>query len=178
LKEEALDRIKWRNHFGRGCGPVVWQITDEWTKIETHILCSVTPFRKSCRVWDNVEIWGAARQAADDNKIRRMCFACWITKATEYLIFLAFPRQQWLSEGASRLSYTYIAHLVIFSQLCSWVFLSHELRLLVIGSTFFRIRSHPGHGAVFCRNVGNGWPANAVSYLRRIPQLHSCGVSY
>jgi hypothetical protein len=30
LKEDALDRIKWRNHFGRGCGPVVWQITDEW----------------------------------------------------------------------------------------------------------------------------------------------------
>jgi hypothetical protein len=23
LKEEALDRIKWRNGFGRGCGPVV-----------------------------------------------------------------------------------------------------------------------------------------------------------
>jgi hypothetical protein len=22
LKEKALDRIKWRNHFGRGCGPV------------------------------------------------------------------------------------------------------------------------------------------------------------
>jgi hypothetical protein len=30
LKEEALDRVKWRNRFGRGCGPVVWQITDEW----------------------------------------------------------------------------------------------------------------------------------------------------
>jgi hypothetical protein len=29
LKEEALDCIKWRNHFGRGCGPVVWQITDD-----------------------------------------------------------------------------------------------------------------------------------------------------
>jgi hypothetical protein len=28
LKEEAQDRIKWRNRFGRGCGPVVWQITD------------------------------------------------------------------------------------------------------------------------------------------------------
>jgi hypothetical protein len=28
LKEEALDRIKWRNRFGRCCGPVVWQITD------------------------------------------------------------------------------------------------------------------------------------------------------
>jgi hypothetical protein len=23
LKEEALDRIEWRNCFGRGCGPVV-----------------------------------------------------------------------------------------------------------------------------------------------------------
>jgi hypothetical protein len=23
LKEEALDRIKWRNRFGSGCGPVV-----------------------------------------------------------------------------------------------------------------------------------------------------------
>jgi hypothetical protein len=23
LKEEALDRIKWRNCFGRGCGPVI-----------------------------------------------------------------------------------------------------------------------------------------------------------
>jgi hypothetical protein len=29
LKEEALDRIKWRNHFGRDCGPVVWHITDD-----------------------------------------------------------------------------------------------------------------------------------------------------
>jgi hypothetical protein len=29
LKEEALDRIKWRNRFGRGFGPVVWQITDD-----------------------------------------------------------------------------------------------------------------------------------------------------
>jgi hypothetical protein len=29
LKEEALDRIKWRNRLGRGCGPVVSQITDE-----------------------------------------------------------------------------------------------------------------------------------------------------
>jgi hypothetical protein len=32
LEEEALDRIKWRNRFGRGCGPVVWQITNEWTE--------------------------------------------------------------------------------------------------------------------------------------------------
>jgi hypothetical protein len=33
LKEEALDRIKWKNRFGRGCGPVVWQFTDYWLRI-------------------------------------------------------------------------------------------------------------------------------------------------
>ena len=29
LKEEAVDRTMWRNRFGRGFGPVVWQITDD-----------------------------------------------------------------------------------------------------------------------------------------------------
>jgi len=29
LKEEALDRTMCRNRFGRGFGPVVWQITDD-----------------------------------------------------------------------------------------------------------------------------------------------------
>ena len=29
LKEEALDHTMWRNHFGRGFGPVIWQITDD-----------------------------------------------------------------------------------------------------------------------------------------------------
>ena len=29
LKEETLDRTVWRNRFGRGFGPVVWQITDD-----------------------------------------------------------------------------------------------------------------------------------------------------
>jgi hypothetical protein len=30
-----------------------------------------------------VEKYGRARQATDDNIIRRMRFACWITKATD-----------------------------------------------------------------------------------------------
>ena len=29
LKEEVLDRTMWRNRFGKGFGPVVWQITDD-----------------------------------------------------------------------------------------------------------------------------------------------------
>jgi hypothetical protein len=52
-----------------------------------------------------VEKYGRARQATDDNIIRRMRFACWITKATdthsEYVILIAYPQQQWLRERAS-----------------------------------------------------------------------------
>ena len=48
-------------------------------KIRTHILCPVTFSRKSCRLWDNVENYGGAREAAD-GKWRRV--ACWVSKAT------------------------------------------------------------------------------------------------
>jgi hypothetical protein len=68
-----------------------------------------------------VEKYGTARQATDDNIIRRMRFACWITKATdtysEYVILIAFPQQQWLRERASILRYTYIVSLVIDTDL-------------------------------------------------------------
>jgi hypothetical protein len=61
-------------------------------------------FRKLCRLWDNAEKYGRARQVTDDNIIRRMRFARWITKATdthlEYVILIAFARQKWLRERA------------------------------------------------------------------------------
>jgi len=41
LKEEALDRTMWRNHFGRGFGPVVWQITDDDDEIYIYIYCRI-----------------------------------------------------------------------------------------------------------------------------------------
>jgi hypothetical protein len=69
-----------------------------------------------------MEKYGTARQATDDNIIWRMRIACWITKATdtssESVIFIAFPRQQWLRERASILRYTYIACLVF---ICGFV---------------------------------------------------------
>ena len=47
-----------------------------------------------------MEKHGRTRQATDDCLIRRMRFACWITKATdihsEYAILFAFPWLQWL----------------------------------------------------------------------------------
>jgi hypothetical protein len=75
-------------------------------KIKTHIFCSITFSQKSCHLCD-VEKYGRDGQATDENK-RRMRFACWITKATdthsEYVILIAFPRQQWLRDRASMLS--------------------------------------------------------------------------
>jgi len=35
-------------------------------KIKTHISCSEIIFRKSCRLWDNVEKYCTARQPKDD----------------------------------------------------------------------------------------------------------------
>ena len=40
-------------------------------KIKTHILCSVPFSRKSCRLCDNVEKYGGAREAGDDNIVAR-----------------------------------------------------------------------------------------------------------
>ena len=60
-----------------------------------------------------MEKYGRAGQAAENNIIRRMRFACWITKATgahsEYVIIIAFLEQQWLHVRTSVLRYTYFA---------------------------------------------------------------------
>jgi hypothetical protein len=43
-------------------------------KLKTHILCSVTFFRKSCRLWDNVGKFCRGGQATDGN----MAHAHWV----------------------------------------------------------------------------------------------------
>ena len=67
------------------------------------------PPKKSCRLWDNAEKYGKARQATYDNIIRHMSFVCWVTKVTntpsECTIFIAFPQQQWLCRHSSTLSF-------------------------------------------------------------------------
>ena len=42
-------------------------------KIKAHVLCSVTFFRKFFHLWDNVEQYGGAREAADDNMAHARC---------------------------------------------------------------------------------------------------------
>jgi hypothetical protein len=55
-------------------------------KFQSYV-CSITSFLfwKSCRLWDNVERYGTARQGTDGNKIWRMRFVCRITKAIDTL---------------------------------------------------------------------------------------------
>jgi len=63
-----------------------------------------------------VEKYGRAGQATNGNIIRRMRFACWVSKATdthsECVIHIAFPLQKWLRERSSGLRYTHICRLV------------------------------------------------------------------
>jgi hypothetical protein len=82
---------------------------------KTHILCSITFFRKSCRLWENVAKYFTTGHATGDNTIRCIRIACWVTKAThtqsEWVI-IAFQRQQWLRERASDVTLYVIACLV------------------------------------------------------------------
>ena len=75
-------------------------------------------FRKSCRLWDNVEECCRPRQATYDGTTRCMRIACLIRKATnthrQCVILIAFPLQQQLHERAPMLRYTYTACLVNF----------------------------------------------------------------
>ena len=72
----------------------------------THF-CSVNFFffRKSCRLCDNVESYGTAREATDIDVTQRMRIACWKTKGkdthSEYVLLTAFPLQRPLRERAS-----------------------------------------------------------------------------
>jgi len=60
--------------------------------------------------------YGKAGQTTYDNIFRRVRFAYWMNTATdthsEYVIFIAYPLQQWVHERPSILRYTYIVCLI------------------------------------------------------------------
>jgi len=76
------------------------------------------------------EKYCSARQATNDNITQQIRVACCLPEATdtcsEYVIFTAFPLQQWLHKSASVLHYTYIACLVNSKGL-SYKFLHHDI---------------------------------------------------
>jgi hypothetical protein len=96
-------------------------------KIKTHILHSVTFFRKSSRLGDKVEIFGGAREAWIGKATRaKACVHAYThtdarksmhsparahkkTRTQKYVILITWSRQQWFRKRASLLRYTYIA---------------------------------------------------------------------
>jgi hypothetical protein len=74
-------------------------------------------FPENCTVYEIMcKTYGRGGQDTGDNIIRHVRFLCWITKArnanSEYVMLVAFPRQQLLRERASVLCYMYITCLV------------------------------------------------------------------
>jgi hypothetical protein len=76
-------------------------------------------FLKTMSFMRYVEKYCSAEDVTDQNKLRCMHFACWVTQATntllDYVIIIDFPRQQRLCEGAliirlyiNCLSYSYV----------------------------------------------------------------------
>jgi hypothetical protein len=74
--------------------------------------------------------YGRARQATYRGILQHKRFAYWIIKAkythSEYIMFIAFPWQQWLGERTSMLR-LYV-HCFSFLQWCSWGFPSSGIR--------------------------------------------------
>ena len=74
-------------------------------KIKTRILCSVTFFRQSCCLWDNVK--NIVKPGWPQMKIWRIRIACWIPKSSntrsEYVILIAFTLHELLRESAPML---------------------------------------------------------------------------
>jgi hypothetical protein len=77
-------------------------VSDKSCRENQHkFLCSRALFRNSCRLWDNVKK-NIVQPDRPHMAVWRMCISCWVPKATnthpEYVIFIAFPRQQLLHE--------------------------------------------------------------------------------
>ena len=72
-----------------------------------------SPPRKSCRLWDNVEKYGKAGQATEDNVSQPHCMLDNYELNTdvhwEYVVLIASPLQQLFNGCASMLRHTYTA---------------------------------------------------------------------
>jgi hypothetical protein len=72
-----------------------WNVWNKrWRENQNTLLVFSNIFPKIVLLWENVKNLGRAGEATHDNKIRRMRFSCWLTKATntqsEYAILTVF----------------------------------------------------------------------------------------
>jgi len=97
-------------------------------KIETHSLCSITFFIFEYSAVCQITLENTVEPGRPQTTIQPMHNECWISKATktlsEYVIFIAFPLQQWLHKRTSMLHYTYITRLVLPSIVTTHTYLT------------------------------------------------------
>jgi len=90
-------------------------------------------FRKSWRLWDNVEKCGRVRDATDDSIIQRMLAHCMLEdygyrKHSEYVILMDFQRQKVVTW--TRLIVTFIVH---------WLFCTNLLHVCALTCPLIRM---------------------------------------
>jgi len=98
-------------------------------------------FRPENCVLYGVEKYGSARQATDENIIRRMRFTNWITKTTktqvQYVMLIAFPRQHFFLTWTS-LHVTLPLLLLCKSSRTSVHFITIFHVMFIINSSYFQ----------------------------------------
>ena len=106
-------RLEKRNQRMRNVSDKIFR--ENWNIILGSIILLFFFFRKSRRLWDNVEKYCREGQAIDDNMTLAHCILdtdSYKPTHSEYVILIDFPLQQWLRERVSMLRCTYIACIV------------------------------------------------------------------
>ena len=93
-------------------------------KLETHILCSITFFRKSWRLWDNVEKYTRAEEATDDN----MAHEQFRLGTKNYKHTLRICNTHWFSTAVIVARPRLIDTLYVHCLSCSWFLLRVKKR--------------------------------------------------
>ena len=124
-----------------------------------------------------MEKCGVARKTTDDNIIRRISIACWITKAadthSEYVILIVIPRQQLLRKRATALRYTYTACLVInFTQRWFNQFIG-KAALFVPQTGYLRLKNN--HTRRIPARATYSIPWDTRNWVAQYEQLHTKG---
>jgi len=91
--------------------------TEAVQKFKTHILCSVTFFRKLCRLWDNVEEYCTGWHGTYDNMAHAHCMLNTYGYKDALRIFNTdcFSTATMVARTRSLLRYTYTVCLLVFS---------------------------------------------------------------
>jgi len=83
-------------------------------KMKIHVLCSAT-FPENRTVFDIM--WKNLVEPDTSEMLRRMCFACWITKDTdtnsEYVILITFPTAKMITRTRPKVTFIHTSSVLL-----------------------------------------------------------------